>query len=333
MCPDQEMNDAGVQDRVDRVRSGDVRFVSRLIRKLEDGSSRAKTVVKSLYQHTGKARIIGMTGAPGAGKSTLSDALITCYRQQGKEIGVLAVDPTSPFTGGAILGDRVRMQKHAEDPHVYVRSFATRGALGGLADAVDDAVHVLDAMGKDIILVETVGIGQSEVDIMNNAHSVVLVLTPGMGDEVQTIKAGVMEVADLFVINKADRPGTAKLYQELNRALDMAPDFPSGWRPPILKVENVVHPKEFLVQVDEVRTKLEEHFQILVDKEILAARERRKASVQFKHSLERSILKPVLVDLESSGRLDSLLDKLLDKQTDPASLAEDVADWYRTKQA
>ncbi len=332
MCAGQQSNETVVQERVDRVRSGDVRFVSRLIRKLEDGSLPAKEVVKALYPHTGKARVIGLTGAPGAGKSTLSDALITCYRKQGKDVGVLAVDPTSPFTGGAILGDRVRMQKHAEDPHVYVRSFATRGALGGLADAVDDAVHVLDAMGKDIVLIETVGIGQSEVDIMNNAHSVVLVLTPGMGDEVQTIKAGVMEVADLFVINKADRPGTAKLYQELNRALDMAPDFPSGWRPPILKVENLMQPKEFLAKVDELRSKLDEHFQILVDTEILAARERRKAKVQFRHSLQRSILEPVLVELESSGKMESLLKKLLDKQTDPYSLAEEVAYWHQKRQ-
>jgi LAO/AO transport system kinase len=321
--------ESAVQDKVDRVRSGDVRMVSRLIRRLEDDSPRAKEVVKALYPHTGKARVVGLTGAPGAGKSTLSDALITCCRQQGKKVGVLAVDPTSPFTGGAILGDRVRMQKHAEDPEVYVRSFATRGALGGLADAVDDAVHVLDAMGKDIILIETVGIGQSEVDIMNNAHTVVLVLTPGMGDEVQTIKAGVMEVADLFVINKADQPGTAKLYQELNRALDMAPDFPSGWRPPILRVENLIHPKEFLAKVDELRAKLDEHFQILMDKEILASRERRKASVQFRHSLKRSVLDPVLNDLNASGRMDSLLDKLLARETDPYSLAEEVAGWYR----
>ncbi len=182
--------------------------------------------------------MIGITGSPG-GKSTLVDGLVECFRKREKTVGVLAVDPTSPFTGGAILGDRIRMQRHAEDPGVFVRSLATRGALGGLAKAVGDSIHVMDVMGMDMVIVETVGTGQQEVDIINHSHTVVVVLIPGMGDEIQAIKAGIMEIADVFVINKADREGSSKLRRELMAMLDMAPPtaFPGGWRPPIVRVK------------------------------------------------------------------------------------------------
>ncbi|WP_084287970.1 methylmalonyl Co-A mutase-associated GTPase MeaB [Desulfovermiculus halophilus] len=309
---------------VERIRNGDVRTVSRLIRNIEDKNPRATELIKSLFPLTGRAHVIGLTGAPGAGKSTLSDALITNYRKQGKTVGVLAVDPTSPFTGGAILGDRVRMQKHAEDKGVFIRSLATRGALGGLSDAVDEAIHVLDAMGKDIILVETVGTGQSEVDIMNNAHSILLVLTPGMGDEVQTIKAGVMEIADLFVINKADQPGAAKLLNELTRALDMADGFRSGWRPPILTVENLAQSEPFLAKVDQVRSKIDEHYELLRDSDVLKERERRKAGVQLKHALDSGLVDKVVESLHESGKWEEMLTALAGKQSDPYSLTEDI---------
>ena len=312
-------------DILERVKAGDVRAVSRLIRNFEDQRPEGKEVVKAIYPHTGHARVIGMTGAPGAGKSTVSDTLISNYRGQGKSVGVLAVDPTSPFTGGAILGDRVRMQKHAEDSGVFIRSLATRGALGGLSAAVDDAIHVLDAMGKDVILVETVGTGQSEVDIMNNAHSVVLVLTPGMGDEVQTIKAGVMEIADLFLINKADQKGAAKLYQELNRTLDMASSYPSGWRPPVLRAENTADAGEFATRIDELRQKIDEHFQVLKDKGLLEQRERRKAGIQLQNALKSKLLDPIVDKLKESGEMDSLLASMVAKQSDPYSLAEHIA--------
>lgn len=320
---------------VDRVRAGDVRTVSRLIRNIEDKNPRATEVIKTLFPLTGHAHVIGLTGAPGAGKSTLSDALITSYRRQGKSVGVLAVDPTSPFTGGAILGDRVRMQKHAEDKGVFIRSLATRGALGGLSDAVDEAIHVLDAMGKDVILVETVGTGQSEVDIMNNAHSILLILTPGMGDEVQTIKAGVMEIADLFVINKADQPGAAKLLNELNRALDMADSFPCGWRPPILTVENIAQPEPFVDKVNQVRCKIDEHYELLRDSDILRQREKRKAEVQLKHALDNVLVEEVVSCLGQGGKWEALLQVLTDKRTDPYTLAEGISsliyapDWGR----
>ena len=178
--------------------------------------------MKRLFVHTGKAHVIGITGPPGAGKSTLTDALISAFREKGKMVGVLAVDPTSPFTGGAILGDRIRMQRHAEDSGVFVRSLATRGALGGLSNALGDAIHVLDSMGKDIVMVETVGTGQQEIDIINHSHTVIVIMVPGMGDEIQAIKAGILEIADIFIINKADRDGAHQLQRELQIMLEMA---------------------------------------------------------------------------------------------------------------
>lgn len=320
-------------DIVEKVRAGDVRSVSRLIRSIEDRIPEAKEVIKALYPFTGNAFVLGLTGAPGAGKSTLTDGLISAFRKQGKSVGVLAVDPTSPFSGGAILGDRVRMQRHAEDPAVYIRSLATRGALGGLCAAVDDAVHVLDGMGKEVIIVETVGTGQSEVDIMNNAHSVALVLTPGMGDEVQTMKAGIMEIADLFVINKSDRPGGSKLYQELMKVLQMSPSVHSGWQPPVMMLENIADPNAFAERVEELRDKFVEHRQVLIDKDILKERERRKLSVQLLNSLKETIMDPLLDELTENGRMDSFLERLVSKEIDPYSLAEQVAGEYLKKEA
>ena len=227
------------KEQIRKIRAGDVRTASRLIRNLEDGLPEAKSSIKRIFPHTGRAHVLGITGSPGAGKSTLVDALISAFRKKEKTVGVLAVDPTSPFTGGAILGDRIRMQRHAEDPGVFVRSLATRGALGGLAKAVGDAVHVMDVMGKEIIMVETVGTGQQEVEIINHSHTVVVVLVPGMGDEIQAIKAGIMEIADIFVINKADRDGAGQLASELGAMLCMvtevsrrlaAPDHPDRER-------------------------------------------------------------------------------------------------------
>ena len=318
-------------DIVQKVRQGDVRAVARLIRSVEDRVPQAREAMKELYLLTGNAFVIGLTGAPGAGKSTLSDSLITAFRNQGKRVGVLAVDPTSPFSGGAILGDRVRMQRHAEDPGVYIRSLATRGALGGLCAAVDDAVHILDAMGKEVIIIETVGTGQSEVDIMNNAHSVALVLTPGMGDEVQTMKAGIMEIADLIVINKSDLPGGQKLYQELLRVLQMSESSQSGWQPPVLMVQNIADPQAFARKVEELRDAFWEHREVLISQDILKAREKRKLAVQFTNSLKEAILDPVIEDLTRSGRLDAFLERLVAKEADPYTLAEELAGEYLRK--
>jgi LAO/AO transport system kinase len=314
-------------ERVKKIKAGDVRTASRLIRHLEDGVEEARTTIKHIFPLTGKAHVIGITGSPGAGKSTLVDGLVECFRKRGKTVGVLAVDPTSPFTGGAILGDRIRMQRHAEDPGVFVRSLATRGALGGLAKAVGDSIHVMDVMGMDIVIVETVGTGQQEVDIINHSHTVAVVLIPGMGDEIQAIKAGIMEIADVFVINKADREGSSKLRRELMAMLDMAPPntFPGGWRPPIIRVENAFEPESFGKSLEELTATIEEHYQHLVKKDLLGSRVRRKAVVELNEAVRTCVLEPVLSRLIASGEMAGMVDKLLKKESDPYTLAEEIA--------
>jgi len=317
-------------EKVKKIRGGDVRTASRLIRNLEDGIDEARTTIKHIFPLTGKAHVIGITGSPGAGKSTLVDGLVESFRKKEKTVGVLAVDPTSPFTGGAILGDRIRMQRHAEDPGVFVRSLATRGALGGLAKAVGDAIHILDVMGKDVIIVETVGTGQQEVDIINHSHTVIVVLIPGMGDEIQAIKAGIMEIADIFVINKADREGSSKLRREIMAMLDMAPPetFAAGWRPPIIRVENAFEPEGFGKSLEELSRTIMKHYQHLVDHDLLGSRIRRKAVVELNEAIRNSVLEPVLNRLVKDGEIEGMIQKLIDKETDPYTLAEDVAKRY-----
>ncbi|HET9783637.1 MAG TPA: methylmalonyl Co-A mutase-associated GTPase MeaB [Terriglobales bacterium] len=222
---------AGVAEKL---QSGDVRWLARAITAAVEQAPEAEALLRAAYPHTGRALVVGLTGAPGAGKSTLADGLAKAYRAAGETVGIVAVDPTSPFTGGAILGDRIRMQELHSDPGVFIRSLATRGAMGGLATAASEVVALLDAAGKDRILVETVGVGQDEVDIIKLADVTVVVLVPGMGDAVQTLKAGLMEIADIFVVNKADR-GPERLEQELRAMLALAPHGREDWRPPILK--------------------------------------------------------------------------------------------------
>lgn len=312
-------------EKLRRIRGGDVRMASRLIRNLEDRLPEAKMAIKRIFPHTGGAHVVGITGSPGAGKSTLVDALIAAFRKQSKTVGVLAVDPTSPFTGGAILGDRIRMQRHAEDPGVFVRSLATRGALGGLAKAAGDAVHVMDAMGKAIIMVETVGTGQQEVEIINHSHTVVVVLVPGMGDEIQAIKAGIMEIADIFVVNKADRDGSAQLISELSAVLNMAPETPEGWRPPIIRIGNAFDPVPFSQGLDELAGAIAGHYRHLVDTGKLGDRMRRKTMVEIHEALRDTILEPILRDLTESGEMDRIAERLVRKETDPYTIAEEIA--------
>lgn len=219
-------------DLVEGILSGNRRALARAITLVENGEEGKYELLAKLHPHTGKSRIIGVTGAPGAGKSSLVDQMIRGFRQRGQTVGVIAVDPSSPFSGGALLGDRIRMQEHTLDPGVFIRSMGTRGSLGGLARATREAVTLFDAFGFDIILVETVGVGQSELDIMDTADTVVLVLTPAGGDVIQTLKAGIMEIADVFAINKADLDGADRLATELQKTLDLSH---GDWRPPVVK--------------------------------------------------------------------------------------------------
>jgi len=219
---------------MERLRSGDSRALARAISAVENRAPESSQLLKTLFPHTGKARILGLTGPPGAGKSTLVDQLARHYRRSGKTLGIIAVDPTSPYTGGAILGDRIRMQEHYADPGIYIRSMATRGSLGGLARTTADVASVLDASGRDMILIETVGVGQDEVDIVRLADITIVILVPGMGDDVQIIKAGIMEIADIFVINKSDREGAERVEREI-RALQSLATREDSWTPPIVK--------------------------------------------------------------------------------------------------
>lgn len=306
----------------ERVLAGDVRAASRLIRNLEDGVPEAKDEIKKIFSFTGKAHIVGITGSPGAGKSTLVDALIAVFRKRNKTVGVLAVDPSSPFTGGAILGDRIRMQRHALDEGVFMRSLATRGSLGGLSRAITDAIHVVDALGKDIILVETVGAGQHEVDIINHAHTTLVVLVPGMGDEIQAIKAGILEIADIFVINKCDREGAEKLNLELSTMLDMASSFTGGWRPPVVMTQAL-----FEKGIEDLADKIELHREHLTSANLMADRARRQARLELTEALRYYILDPVLKDL-AAGEMDRLIEELVSRRSDPYTLAEQVARKY-----
>jgi LAO/AO transport system kinase len=223
-----------VNSWAEQIRAGEVRAISRAITAIENARPEAEALVRELFPHTGRAAIVGVTGAPGSGKSTLVDRLAAHYRRAGQTVGIIAIDPTSPFTGGAILGDRIRMQGHASDKGIFIRSMATRGWLGGLAEATAEAALVLDAAGKDVILIETVGVGQDEIEIVRLADCTLVVLVPGMGDDVQSLKAGLMEIADLFVVNKADQPEVDRFERQLRAMLEIAPER-DGWRPPVMR--------------------------------------------------------------------------------------------------
>jgi len=307
----------GMNSLTQQVLDGDVRTASRLMRDVEDRIPEAMEILKELYPHTGRAYIVGITGIPGAGKSTVVDKLIGIFRKEGKTIGIVAVDPTSPFTGGAILGDRIRMQRHATDEGVFIRSVATRGSLGGLSRATHDIIHVLDAMGKDIILVETVGVGQDEVKIVNTAHTCIVVLMPGMGDEIQAIKAGIIEIGDLFVINKCDRGGADTLERELRMVLDMSRMRGDGWEPQIFKTEAVLGKG-----IEELVLGIYRHKQALEQGEGLQKKRREKMKEAFLEILETETIAHFTSKIEREGRWETILDDLTKRRTDPYSLAE-----------
>jgi LAO/AO transport system kinase len=310
-------------ERVEKILAGDIRAAAKLIRDIDDGIPTSKEVLKALYPHTGRAYVIGISGFPGVGKSTLVDQMIQAYRETGKSLGVLAVDPTSPFSGGAILGDRLRMQRHGTDPEVFIRSMATRGHFGGLTRSTSSVIDVLDAMGKEIILVETVGVGQDEVDIVTTAHTTVIVLIPGMGDDIQAIKAGILEVADVFVINKSEREGLQKTINELQAMLDMnTKDTGEGmWRPPIVATEAIKNQG-----VEELLSEIEMHKTYLFDHATTHLREhlRKKAFSELVDTIKESFVAEMIQELERSEGFEQMIDDLVEKRTDPISLCEQI---------
>jgi LAO/AO transport system kinase len=299
------------------VLDGNVLAASRLMRDIEDRTPEAMEVLKELYPHTGRAYIVGITGMPGAGKSSIVDRLIELFRKEGKTIGVVAVDPSSPFTGGAILGDRIRMQRHATDEGVFIRSVATRGTLGGLSRATYDIVQVMDAMGKDIILVETVGVGQDEIKVVNTAHTCVVVLMPGMGDEIQAIKAGIIEIGDLFVINKCERDGADRLEKDLRMVLEMSKKKDIPWEPQIFRTEAVLGKG----MVD-LAFGIYRHKQALARGEGFQKKLREKTKEAFLEVLETEALARLTRKIETEGRWETILNDLMERRTDPYSLAQ-----------
>jgi LAO/AO transport system kinase len=309
---------ASVADLVERARNGDPRAVARLISQVEDAAPSLREISAGLAPYTGNAQVVGLTGPPGVGKSTSTSALVTALRKDGQRVGVLAVDPSSAFTGGALLGDRVRMQDHATDPEVYIRSMATRGHLGGLAWATPQALRVLDAAGCDVILIETVGVGQSEIEIAGLADSTLVLVAPGMGDGIQAAKAGILEIGDLYVVNKADRDGANQVRRELRTMLSMAERSDDAWRPPI--VLTVATKDE---GIDEVVAKLAEHRTWLSDSGELERRRIRRARDEIE-TIAVTALRSRFADLHGDARLDSLAENVVRGESDPYSAADEL---------
>ncbi|ASO19033.1 putative GTPase [Actinoalloteichus hoggarensis] len=309
-----------VSELVRRARDGQPRALGRLISLVEDGSPSLAEVAASLAPHTGRAQVVGLTGPPGVGKSTSTSALVKALRASGRRVGVLAVDPSSPFSGGALLGDRVRMQEHATDDGVFIRSMATRGHLGGLAWSTPQALRVLDAAGFDVVLIETVGVGQSEVDVVSLADTTLVLLAPGMGDGIQAAKAGILEVADVFVVNKADREGADQTVRELKYMISLGRREKEGpsWRTPI--VRTVAARSE---GVDEVVAAIAGHRDWMVEHGELDARRVRRAENEIQ-AVTAARLRAEMGELRGGAVLEKLARRVVDGRSDPYSAAEEL---------
>lgn len=302
---------------VEKVLAGEPRAIARAITTVENGAGGASALMKAVFPHTGRALVIGITGAPGAGKSSLVDKLAMFYKDRGERVGIIAVDPSSPFSGGAILGDRIRMSTLGLDKNVFIRSMATRGNLGGLSRATVDAVAILDAAGFNKIIVETVGVGQDEVEIVKTADVSVVVLVPGMGDDIQAIKAGIMEIGDVFVINKSDREGVLRAEKELKALLELAhrPDF---WNPPIVRTIATENKG-----IEDLATAIESYSEFQKTGENL---ERRKAIAKWRllELLQEKLLADVLSRNGTSEKLERLAEEIAEKKNDPYSAVEEI---------
>jgi LAO/AO transport system kinase len=300
-----------------RVIEGDARAVARAISLIEDESPAAADLIRRIFPSTGRAYLVGVTGPPGSGKSTLVDRVTTELRQASTTVGVIAVDPTSPFSGGAILGDRVRMQAHAGDSGVFIRSMATRGHLGGLARATSEAALVLDAAGKDVILIETVGVGQDEIDIVRTADVSIVALVPGAGDEVQALKAGIMEIADIFVVNKIDREGADRTVASLEANLSLQTFPPEAWRPPILKTEATTGRgvPELVAMIQRFRGHTAAS---------QGSRRRMRAEFRLRELLAQRFVQHVERRVLGSGELEGLLERMAARELDPYTAADEI---------
>ena len=297
--------------------AGDARAIARAISLIEDEAPEAAALIGAIYQRTGRAYLVGITGAPGTGKSTLVDALTAEIRRSSQTVGIIAVDPTSPFTGGAILGDRVRMTAHAADAGVYIRSMATRGHLGGLSRATSDVALVLDAAGKDVIVIETVGVGQDEVDIVRTADVSIVVVAPGAGDDVQALKAGIMEIGDIFVVNKADREGADRAAQAIAANLSLGEATASaGWRPPTVKTEATR-----AIGIDELWRQISRYRGHSADQ--LAARRHERQRLRLRELLARQLVRRIESSLPS-GEIERMAERVAARELDPYSAVDEL---------
>ena len=303
----------------ERALKGERRAIARLISLVEDGGPELAAVMKAVYPHTGNSYSIGITGAPGAGKSTLTEKVVGRARAAGHEVGVLAIDPSSPFSGGALLGDRVRMQSHAMDPGVFIRSMATRGHLGGISLATPEAVRILEGSGKDIVVIETVGVGQAEVEITDACDTTLVVVNPGWGDAVQAAKAGLMEIADVFVVNKADRPGTKDSVRELRQMLELSE---APWKPEI--VETIATKGE---GIEELWAAVEKHRAWQEEKGLLVARRRRRVEREIKEIVAERFRRKVEDD--AAEELTELTDRVVAREIDPYAAADRLIESIR----
>ena len=303
----------------ERVLKGEIRAAARLMRDIDDGLKSSVGELKLLYPHTGNAYIIGITGPPGAGKSTLVDQITAAYRQRQKRVGIVAVDPTSPFTGGAILGDRIRMNRHADDDGVFIRSLATRGHLGGISRSTSDVVNVLDAMGMDVVIIETVGVGQDEIEIVRMAHTTAVVMVPGLGDDIQAIKAGILEIGDVFVVNKADRDDADRTVLDLAMMLEMNPDKDRAWRPKVLKTEATRNRG-----IEELVNELEAHRAYLTDSGAINHFLEEKNATLFMDILRERLMTEVYGHIQMNGRFREIVQGMMTRRKDPYTAVEEV---------